>query len=198
MIFFRINTVIIAPPTVRTRRFRVVPSGRPCKMVAGHQAWHSGVSECSQHTHTPALARQFSTHSAGSYEGVGFVLTNLCCGYDLDRRCLAMWTSFWKGPEEAHFFNVVLLVIRTVSPTVGLQHRSCFGLLTGGNGMGCMRHLRGKSVRTHHTCLPSDHLLCCVKIKVHCIMVASFARHREKHTPQLGPPPPFKSARWLQ
>ena len=63
-----------------------------------------------------------------------------------------------------------------------------------------MRYLCGKSVRRcaphkWHTCLPSNHFVCCVKIKAHCAIGASFACHREKKTSPPFRSPPFKSAR---
>ena len=71
--------------------------------------------------------------------------------------------------------------------------------LTGGNGTGGMRHLCGKSVRRRaphkwHTSLPSNHFVCCIKIKAHRVIGASFACHREKTYPPFRSPP-FKSAR---
>ena len=55
----------------------------------------------------------------------------------------------------------------------------------GGNGTGGMRHLCGKSVRRR-----APQIVCCVKVKAHCVISASFACHchREKRTPHLGPP----------
>ena len=54
-------------------------------------------------------------------------------------------------------------------------------------------------MRTHlshrwHTCLPSNHLFCCIKINGRCVIGASFACHREKTYPPFRSPA-FKSAR---
>ena len=46
-------------------------------------------------------------------------------------------------------------------------------------------------------CLPSNHFVCCIKIKAYCVIGASFACHRETVYPHLGPPP-FKSARSVE
>ena len=76
-------------------------------------------------------------------------------------------------------------------------------LLNGGerNG-GCMRHLCGKQLRTFaphkwHTCLPSNHFLCCVKMKARCVISASFACHREKNVPPIKVPPIWKCPNFL-
>ena len=64
-----------------------------------------------------------------------------------------------------------------------------------------MQHLCGKSVHRRaphkqHKCIPSNHFVSCIKIKAHCVMGASFACHRERLTPHLGPPPHVKVPEW--
>ena len=73
-------------------------------------------------------------------------------------------------------------------------------LFNGGEGNGGYATFvwqeRAQTRATQMTHMPSlKPLFCCVKIKAHCVIGASFACHRrKKRTPHLGPPP-FNSDR---
>ena len=64
-------------------------------------------------------------------------------------------------------------------------------------GTGALRHLCDKSVRRcaphkWHTCLPSNHFVCCVKMTADCVIGASFACHKDKKVPPIQVPPMYK------
>ena len=88
------------------------------------------------------------------------------------------------------------------SPALG-HNRS---LLNGGNGTGSTRHLCGKIVSTRptrrrHTCLPSNHFVCGVKINQGPLRhqhVTCLSHMQEKRTPDLKVPNATKYDRfWL-
>ena len=85
------------------------------------------------------------------------------------------------------------------NPKRGCDLGTFMGKERNGGCVTCLWQKRMHPRATQMTDMPSlNHFLCCVKMKAHCVIGASFACHRERNYPQSQIwPPPLRSAQRL-